>query len=162
MAPDIQAKEVIDKISRDLKIQPALQIPRELAEKIQLNFNVNPDREGKIATSSISDSAAGTIHITHATRRTFITGVQISVAKDAVNTSLFSRISATQKGGVTGGAILRIRYEPLTAASNLFASMIFPNPIELEKGTAVSLTNSTAIASIDSAAVITFFEVDPQ
>ena len=160
MGLPIQSKEVIDKISEELKVQPALEIPRELMDKIQLVYGVNPPIKTQVKEVVVSDASTGTFHTTHATKRTFIIGAQISTAKSVASTSIFSKVVIIPAEGVAS-ALLTLRYEPITAASNLSTSIILPHPIELAKSTIIALTNSTAIASIDTAGSIYFYEVDP-
>lgn len=157
---DIQSKEVIDKISDELKIQPSLQIPRELAKAIQLVYNVNPVRDVKLANATAIDSDSVTIHTTHATKRTFIIGYTLSVTKDVVNDSIESHLDMNPiSQGVTGFAF--INYEPTTAGSFVISGE-FHEPIELKKGTNIRVRNGAATASIDAAGSIYFFETDPQ
>ena len=157
---DIQAKEVIDKISEDLKVQPSLSIPRALSKEIQLSYNVNPERDIKAVNGTASDSTGVTIFTTHATKRTFMIGMNLSVAKDAISTSISSAIEGKFMSGPPNTNLFLIRYEPLTAGQ--FAENItFPIPIELEKGVLIRVTNTTAVGSIDTTAIIYFYEVDP-
>jgi hypothetical protein len=157
---DIQSKEVIDKISEDLKIQPSLQVPRELAKAIQLIYNVNPTREVQIRNKVAADSVSEVIHTTHATKRTFLIAVSLSVAKDIVSPSVRSRISLFPKGKAVID-VIELRYEPLTAGDYV-ESLSLPIPMELEKNSEIKVLNQSATASIDAAAKIYFFEVDPQ
>lgn len=161
MGEMIQSKEVIDKISDELKIQPSMKIPRELADKIQLIYNVNPARLIQIKSANAVDSTSGTIHTTHAVKRTFITGATVSVTKDVVSTSVISEIKATMLNQSSAGLLIRMRYEPVTAGQFIH-SVIFDPPVELAKGTSVTTNNSTAIASIDNTGLISFYETDPE
>lgn len=157
---DIQSKEVIDKISEDLKVQPAMQIPRALAEKIELVYVVNPERLVKIKGATASDATTATIITTSTTKDTFLIGAGIAVAKDVNSNSLISSIVATPSQS-DAQTTLMIRYEPTTAGQ--FKQYIsFPIPIKLERGTTVTITNTSATASIDTTGIIYFYEVDPQ
>ena len=159
---DIQSKEVIDKISDELKVQPALVIPRELSKQIQLSYGVNPPKniQGS-AVVNLSDSSSVTIITAHAIKRTFITGAWLSIAKSVAATSLFTELIFTPRHSNAATSIIRVRYEPVTAGS--FTQHVeFPHPIELLQGSVVGIINSTAVASIDVSAAITFYETDPQ
>jgi len=157
---DIQSKEVIDKISDELKIQPALSIPRTLGKDIQLSYNVNPVRNIQVIRSPLIDASAVTMLTTSPTKRTFICGVQLSVSKSVLSTSVFSNISANPKNGAAV-QLAELRYEPVTAGEHE-TQIQFTCPIELDTGTNVILNNSTAIASIDTIGIIYFYETDPQ
>jgi len=158
---EIQSKEIIDKMSEDLKVQPSMTLPRTLANNIQPTYEVNPDRLIQFAGGGPTDATSTTIHTTHATKDTFLIAATMSTSKSVLSTSTNSSIAVTVFGGAAL-AMLVTRYEPVTAASNLRQSMNFPMPIKLERGTDINVTNSTAIASIDTRAHVYFFEVDPQ
>jgi len=157
---DIQSKEVIDKISEDLKVQPAMQIPRELAKQIQLIYNVNPERIIQTRINTAADATVATIHTTSAVKDTFLIGVFLSVSKDVVSTSLNSDIRFVPFGGVST-AVLTIKYEPVTAGQ-FVSNREFMIPIKLARGSNVTVHNSTNTASIDAGGIINFYETDPQ
>lgn len=158
---DIQSKEVIDKMSEELKVQPALALPRTLTNNIQPVFEVGGRRNNFIASGFVSDSASNTIHTCKTGVRTFIYGHSVSITKDAVNTSTFSRILVTHKDSSATTNLAAMAYEPLTAASNLHVEAQY-EPLELKEGSTIVLTNSTAIASIDNFSIVFLFELDPQ
>ena len=159
---DIQSKEVIDKISDELKIQPALQIPRQLAKDIQLVYGINPERLVQAVSSSSSDATASTIYTTSTTKRTFLIGAQLSLSKDVLATSLNARIDCVPLRSGVAVDIVKIRLEPLTVAQGLNDDIHISIPMELEKGSILQIRSSTAIGSIDMSAVILFYETDPQ
>lgn len=158
---DIQSKEVIDKISEELKIQPSLKIPRTVAEKIQLQYNVNPKKLMRVISSNSADTGSSTVFTTDVKKRTFFYGGQLTVAKDAVNDGLNSRINISPVGSGSGSNFLRINYEPLTAGQ-FFEKIILPFPVELQKGSTIVMFNDEATASIDAAIVLFIREEDPQ
>jgi len=159
---DIQSKEVIDKISDDLKVQPAMSIPRMLADKIQLVYGVNPPKKLKYMSKTVSDGTTSTVFTTSATRRTFVVAMSLAVAKDVVATSIQSAIRGTPFGDTTRN-LLTIRTEPVTVMQGETANLTIPEGgLELDKNSLVTVTNSTAIASIDTTASVYFYETDPQ
>lgn len=158
---DIQSKEVIDKMSQDLKVQPSMMLPRELGKMIIPVYNVNPVAGlFTIRSGTASDATTATIIATSSTKRTFLTSINLSVAKSVASPSIVSTVQAFVIGKGNQN-IHQIRYEPLTAGQ-FTDSITYPIPIELEQGTNVLVTNSSATASIDTTATISFFEVDPQ
>lgn len=158
---DIQAKEVIDKISEDLKIQPALQIPRAIGDKIQLVYGVNPERLVQAISDVASDSTAGTILTTHATKDTFLVGIDLSVSKDIVSDSIFTDVRGFPFGLTTAVNLISLRYEPLTAGAH-HKNIAFTKPILLARNTTLRIVNNTATASIDASATVFLYEVDRQ
>jgi len=160
MVLDIQSKEVIDKISDDLKVQPSMQIPRALMEKIQLVYNVNPVRLVQSVGGSNANAATVTIITTSTIKDTFLTGLNISVTRDVVAASTVTAIRATAFG--KGESIfLAIRYEPTTAGNDTTNAQ-FTLPVKLERGTTVRLTHSSTTAAILGEGTVYFFETDPQ
>lgn len=158
---DIQSKEVIDKISDELKIQPSMQIPRQLAKDIQLSYNVNPVREVSIKIKELNDGTATTIHTADSVKRTFITGGNLAVAKDVVNTSQRSSLDIFPLKTGVSTSIMQLKYEPLTAGDSV-TSVNFPEAIEVQKGSTIILKNSNGTASINTFGSIVFYETDPE
>lgn len=157
---DIQSKEVIDKLSRDLKVQPAMQLPRELGKQIVPVFNVNPERLIKMAGATASDATSATVMTTSLVKDTFVVGAQLTVAKDVVSPATFSSLKFLPFGDSVK-SVMFIRYEPLTAGQFL-DSIEFTRPLKLERGTVVTVENNSGTASIDASGLIYFYEVDPQ
>jgi len=151
----------IAKRIRDLfKLQQAVEeVPTQVAGSILPVVDVSPSHTIFSARGDAQDSATGTIFSTSATKRTFIIGCHITTAKDVVSPSTNTLIDFTSKDGSTDVLIIT-RYEPVTAGS-FFSSISFPEPIEIEKDTAIVLRNSSATASIDSTGIIFFYEEDP-
>lgn len=158
---EIQSKEVIDQISDDLKVQPALQIPRKLGNQIDLSYNVNPLPDMQVRSAAFADSTSGTIHTAHATKETWVVGGILTVSKDAANDAIQSELEITPHNSGQKELII-MRYEPSTAASNLNQVVILPYPIKVKKSSVIQITNNTATASIDTSGVVFFYETDPQ
>lgn len=158
---EIQSKEVIDKISDELKVQPALEIPRTLAKDIQLVYDVNTMPKVFLKAGTLSDSAGPTaIHTTSSERDTFITFIDLTLAKDVVSDSIVTQVLMVIDGKATAPALL-LRYEPVTAGQ-FNKGIIFNPPIKLERGSSITITHSQATASIDASAVVGLYETDPQ
>ena len=106
----------------------------------------------------ISDDTSGTIITISSTARTFLTSLSLSVTKDVVSNSVQSAITIVPIGKVVESA-LAIRYEPLTAGEHMLA-LNLSQPVELERGTAVVLTNTNGTASIDTVGIVYFYEIE--
>jgi len=157
---DMQRKEVIDKISDDLKIQPSMQIPRALMDKIQLSYNVNPRRQIRFPGTGAIDATSATILTTSLVKDTFLIGAYITVTKDVVSNSVNSSVQCTAQGD-QNRSVLVVRYEP-TTAGEFQQSIIFPIPIKLARGTTITVVNGSATASIDTTGIVYIFETDPE
>lgn len=157
---DIQSKEVIDKISDELKIQPSLQIPRALAKDIQLVYDVGETFKSFIPVS-FSDiritTGTSTLLTAHATRRTFLTGISLSTQADATanNTTIF--INATLRGRALA-TILRLAKVTTTLYEGSL-SITFPTPIEIEPSSTVTMTNTFTVGASSAAGSVHGFEV---
>ncbi len=156
----VNNEKITKRILEETKSNIAEGIPQQLSNVISPVIVSNELPEIKIATGSAIDAASGTIFTTSSTKRTFIVGVLLGLSKSAASTSLYSSIKAYLKTiPGTQSNLLFIPYEPSTAGQ-FFNSIMFSNPIEILKGTAVTTTNQAAVASIDNYAVIYYYEVD--
>lgn len=159
---DIQSKEVIDKISEELKIQPAMKIPREIMEKIQLSYNVNPDKPlVQLAAATLTNASSAVIFTTSSEKDTFLTGYQVYLIKDVTAVMGDAQITATPWGKSVSGAIWTYLGPTLTVDSTQATREFIP-AIKLEPGKPIGIVSSNATAGIDIVAAITFYEVDRQ
>lgn len=163
MGLPIQSKEVIDKISEELKVQPAMKIPRELADKIQLVYHVNSNSTNFITTktANANNSVSEIIMTTSTERDTFLTGMGLSMLKDVNGTSNSSSIRATPFGKAET-SVMSMRYLGVGVANDRTEFFNLQNPIKLERGTTITVTNAAAVATIQTSGQIYFYETDPQ
>lgn len=113
-----------------------------------------------VARGVASDSTSQTILTTPADIDFYLQSVTLSVSKSALATSVVSFVSIFMDSNPSSVIILEIRTETLTANEGLLASIIFPKPIKLQRGTSIVVSNATAVASIDSACTITGYTRD--
>lgn len=157
---DIQSKEVIDKVSDELKIQPAMKIPREIMDKIQLVYNVNPTNSGNIikAVTKITSGAVG-FFTTPTTRDFFLTSAFLQNQSDVAATNTLGSLTVVV-GGIT---IPILEFSKITLTIfNDSLTLSFPNPIKIDRGTAVVLNNTFGLGVSVSSAGITGYTTDPQ
>jgi hypothetical protein len=158
---DIQSKEVIDKIGDELKVQPALAVPRTLAKDIQLVYAVNLNKiSDEAAEGNAINAASGNVLVSSADRDTFITGATLSVIKDASSTSVSSAINVMMPNGVTIPIVRIVGFT--TTAQNGTSEFTFQHPIRIQRGSTVTVGNSAAVANITARATILFYTRDPQ
>lgn len=158
---DIQSKEVIDKISDELKVQPALEIPRTLAKDIQLTYDVNPPRNVKAFVSgAIVTSGSGTITTSHATKRTFLQSCYLKYQADATADSTTYLLTFTPKGFATT-EFIKLTKLSLTATIDGL-SIVFPKAIELEPNTTIIVTQTFTVGASTMTGGATTWETDPQ
>ena len=150
---------IAERLRNLFKIQQNVEsVPEKVADAILPVVDVSPTKVMRFIQGIAVDATAVVVHTCSTTKQTWFVGGYLSVAKDVVSTSLASSLKITPKGGGSN-AFIRIRTEPITA-SQLTQSVILPHPILLEKGSVILVENTTAVASIDTAAIIYFYETD--
>lgn len=155
-----QSKEVVDKISQDLKIQPALRIPREIEDKIKLVYNVNPENHVNIV-KSVSRTTTGTVTIfaTPTDRDFYITSVFLQNQSDSAADNIFGDVRVT----INGVAVTLLIFQKITlTVFNYNTSISFFNPIKIDRGTNVTLNNTFGLGVSVSQGGITGYTTDPQ
>jgi hypothetical protein len=149
--------EYTRKLSRDLRIAQAVNnVPDDLASEIQPVFVINYPFNIRNASTTTS-STSSTLMTTRTDAETYVISASLAVIKDASATSVDTRLNVTSIEGALL-PILRIPGISLTAQSETI-SINFPIPIRLGRGTAVTLTNSTAVANIVADCSFQYFEV---
>lgn len=150
---------ITDKIVNTLGIQTAVdKVPNELLSTIQPVLSVEPEVEIKFIDGDCSDNTSTTIMTTSSTKKTYLVGACLSVAKDNISTSKFSHLTSYPKGKGSS-SFLKIRYEP-TTAGQFTQTIVFPEPVLLEKDTPIAIINQAAVASIDATGIIYYYEVE--
>lgn len=137
------------------RLQTAAQaVPMKIADTIVPVIECNPKmlrRLNIVKSNTASDATGAAIMTTSASMDFYISAIELSYTKDANATSILSTISAYINGASSTIAVLR--YEPLTAG-NASIALSFPFPIKIDRNTAINVTNSTNVASIDTTAII--------
>lgn len=154
----VQNVEVIKKLQDVTLISPMSSIPKTLAQQIIPVLNVDPIPLVFFKTGNAIDSDEGLIHTTSSTKRTFIVGASLTVAKDVAHTGVSSTINAQTIGKIKQ-TIVKLNYEPLTAG-NLNAVMNLLQPIELEKSSDITATNNLIDTSIDTGGTVHLYELE--
>lgn len=158
---DIQSKEVIDKISDELKIQPALQIPRGLSKDIQLTYEVNPQKNISVAADAAKLATGTEVLMTTPTDRDFyLTTAILSGQADVLCDNVSISLNAQLKGKVSN-EILRLAKISLTVFSGQIA-ITFPQPMLLDRGTTILIASTFSAGACSFAGTITGYVTDPQ
>lgn len=157
---DIQSKEIIDKMSDELKVQPAMQLPRELGKQILPVYNVNPVRNVQIRQASSVVTGTLVMHTTSATKRTFLTSVSLNNQSDVVANNVSIDIIGSALGKQLSD-FLSLRKISLTVFRGE-AHIVFNPAIEIEKDTNISVRSIFTVGVSVTAATISFYETDPQ
>tara|TARA_Y100000310_G_scaffold116268_1_gene114935 strand:+ start:573 stop:1055 length:483 start_codon:yes stop_codon:yes gene_type:complete len=158
---DIQSKEVIDKVSDELKIQPSMAIPKTLGKDIQLTYNVNPHNYANFSFSQgRTTTGAGTIFASNANKRTFLTHVSLSAMANATADNTSYNLNIVNELGVTTPLI---RFEKLTTtAFQDSLAIALTHPIEIQAGSAVQFSSTFSAGASVMGATVSGFEVDPE
>ena len=159
---EIQSKEIIDKMSDELKVQPAMTLPRELGKMIVPTYSVNPIRIANIVEFfNKNNTGTSTIFTTPADRDFFLTGASISGSADVLYDGLTCRVSGTLPNGAAVDLIMS-KNRPLVVFGNVFHSRDYTHPIKLKKGSTITVTLSFAAGTPLYSIVIQGYTTDPQ
>jgi len=162
---DIQSKEVIDQISEELRVQPALMIPRVLSKDIQLVYEVLKRERAVNIFDTNGASTTGTITLftvpSRERGRFFLTHASLDVTSDvsADNTTTFMSMQTAPNDLFSNIArnIIELPKQTLTVTTS-GRNIDFNTPVELAPNTNVTMTNTfTAGASRMNGIVLGFF-----
>lgn len=159
----------INNISTIKELRKAAQIPNSegvplrLAESIVPVININPAHDRSVTllrTATRTATGVATIYTTDTIKRTFITGITLSLSANvtADNTSAF--VTATLLSDVTARTVLLIEKQSVTAVSGLSLSVSFPVPLELNPGSVISHTSTFTVGGASYTTSIYGYEVD--
>lgn len=163
---EIQSKEVIDKISAELKIQPSMEIPRELNKNIQLVYNINSDNFIK-NTDELTDSGPRTVtgpltsFTTPINKDFFLTNVTASFIKDA---TCDSATGAYDVSIVVNGRVTSILSFPIiTLLAQEGVRILYFNPsILIDRNTSIILNGVFTVGVCVRTLDVQGFTRDPQ
>lgn len=160
---DIQSKEVIDKMSDELKIQPSMALPRALVNTIQPVYSVNPDHKKGVAISSgRAATGSGVVFATPAGKDFFLTSCHMSYMCDATADSTLYELRCNPVGN-NGQTINVLRFNKLTTtAANQTQSIAIDPPLQLERGSSILIVQTFTVGTSNITGGITGYSVDPQ
>lgn len=160
MEQQINNKEVISEVSKLLNY-PTEQTPELDTSKILLVADVNPlhSRRCNIVKGlTVTNSTGGTIYTTPTDKDFYLTSLALAFIKDVTSTSTGIAIEV-----IIDGATVQILHFPclsLTVQSDGIA-VSYPQPVRIDRGTAISLVNATNVANIAIRSSLTGFTVIP-
>ena len=131
-------------------------IPKEIMERILPVIVINDNifygnREQVIRDATALNATSATIYATDPNKEFYLQSAELTVSKDAVATSTESVITAVIDG--SSREILHIDGQTLTADRQSVA-INFNYPIRIDRATNISITNTTAVATIKATGVI--------
>lgn len=113
-----------------------------------------------IRNSTATNATTAGIYTTPTTKDFYLVGVSLSVIKDVTSTSVVSDVRATVAGiSSTSSRILSISGISLTPQTDSVA-ISFPFPIKVDRGTIISVNNSTNVGNIRSDGCIWGYTVE--
>lgn len=158
---EIQSKEAIDKMSEELKVQPALLLPRELGKMIVPTYEINPDKMITRVTSAERATTGTTVMTTaHATKNTFLVGATLTGQADILSDGTSFGLIVTLPGQSIQN-ILKLSKITLTVYSGQI-SIAFPEPILLEKSSSISISHTFTVGAQVIGGTAMLHERDPQ
>lgn len=164
---DIQSKEVIDKISEQLKIQPSIVIPRVLGKDIQLVFDVNSediiDNPQALSSGSGLKSTTGTlVALTTPTGRDyFLTKIDAGYVKDVVASNATGAFTINVTIGGRSVVVGSFPVITLLAQQDHLNITLIP-PIKLDRATSITMTGTFAAGVVVRTLNVAGFTRDPE
>ena len=158
---DHQSKEVVDKISRELKMQPALKIPRDFMEKMQFVYNVNPEiliNQGDSNTKVVT--GLSTLFTAPTDRDFFLTSIQLGNQSNVTADNTKATFQLTFASGVQVD-IITLSKLTLTVFSESIV-LTFPFPIKIAPGTNLVFGSAFTVGASTTSASFTGYTVDRQ
>jgi len=136
-------------------------MPSQLADKVVPVMEVNPKffrRVNIIRTQSTAITGTNAIYTTPSGSQDFyIIGAQLSAQSDATADNTLISISTTVEG--VSAVILRLAKLTTTAHTDDIA-ITFPNPIKIDRNTAINLVNTFTVGNSRSSGTIYGYLVD--
>ena len=161
MGQPYKNNEIREAIKRLLNLEMYTdKVPAEIEDRLQLVLDVSPfkNKISNINVSGAATNSTSTTLLTTATDKdTYVTAVSLSIIKDVTATSVFSGINVVINGAVI--YLTRIPGITLTVQQDSM-SVSFPYPIKLDRGTGITLANSTNVANVSSYATVSGFTID--
>lgn len=157
---DIQSKEIIDKMSEDLKVQPAMQLPRELGKQILPVFNVNANKIiNVVERTSSASSGTSTIMTTDLNRDFFLTDVWVSGTADVTADNVSYVLAFTPRGKAS--ISVRLLKQTTTAGDHQL-HLDFNFPLLLDRGSVITIASAFTVGASTREATAFGFTTDPQ
>lgn len=155
--PKINNREVLKRIEREGFIQAGIdKVPDQLGATIAPVLVCNPKPIAVIKGGTCTNATTTTVHTCNSNRKTFITAASLTLIKDATATSTRSRIMVVIDG--VSVPLLQIPGITLTAQTEAL-SITFPTPIEVDKGSVITIVNSANTANVLADGTISYYEV---
>lgn len=138
------SEQVLEEI-KALGLQPSAQIIPNPVPVVETNPKLLR-RCNIVRSISAVNATSATLYTTPSDKDFFLVAAGISVIKDATSTSVISRIYLFPKGDSQRN-LLTIGGISLTAQSGE-QSITLPNPLQIERGTIINVSNSTNVANV--------------
>lgn len=166
---EIQSKEAIDKISDELKVQPAVMIPRELMDKIQLTYDIGEGaiRKGFTAVGERDVTGAGSLFtVPNDGHDYYLVHARLALTSDATydGKEVIIRID-TADDNRASVKILSLRHNDAGAAAIAFQdgeTNFGSAPLRLTAGSTVDIVPSFTAGSLESTGIIHMFKTPRQ
>lgn len=154
-----QNSEIAKRILRDLKISISDGVPSQISNQIVPVLISNPERTPNIIKqASAINSTSSVIYTTPTDRDFYLTNVNIANIKDVTSTSALSYVACL----VNGAPSIIVSVSGLTLTPSSASNTIsFPYPIKIDRGTQITVNNSTNIANVSTTASIIGYTIDP-
>ena len=138
-------------------------VPSRLASAVVPVMETNPKLLNTtivVKSTAFSNNASTVIYTTDANKRFFITGCWLSFVKDVNATTTNISLNVIPKGNTTQFTqLIYFNTTTLTAERDGFG-LTFPSPIELEKGSAISVISGTAVGNFYGRGIVMGYYIE--
>lgn len=135
--------------------------PTKVSDTVQLVLPINPKdyrRVNIVKTGLATNATSATIYTTPTDKDFFLTSLALSIIKDVTSTSLRTDIAVVIDGAAQN--LLSICSLTLTAQAQNIAQS-YHAPIKIDRGTNITVSNTTNVANITARANLTGYTVEP-
>tara|TARA_Y100000310_G_C20676941_1_gene813641 strand:+ start:2217 stop:2702 length:486 start_codon:yes stop_codon:yes gene_type:complete len=155
---EIQNSKIVDSISEKVKESNLNLIPRQLANSVQAVIDVGRNIDQHFIESTKSTSSGSTTIVSTPTNKDFyLTSCSLGLIKDAASDNVAADLRATVNGTVE--FLLQIVGITLTAQET-HLTVSFPEPIKLDRGTAIKIQGTATAGNFHKTGTITGYTID--
>jgi len=151
-------------MSDDLKIQPAMALPRKLVDNIQPTYSINTRHMINVVQRTSRSTTGSTILFTTPTDRDFfLTSMTVAATCDATADSTnYSGFLFPFNSPATSVLVIEIPKQTTTALSNVHQIKTFDPPIKISRGSAISITQAFTVGTSIVTGSLMGYTTDPQ
>lgn len=155
---DIQSKEAVDRMSEELKIQPALVLPKKLADNIQPVFEISKKVANIVRSNSNAVTGSLTVYTTPTDQDFFLTAATVGHFENNLSNNILTSLNVVINGATR--QVLEIA-KPGGFQVDQNIALTFDTPIKIDRGTNITVSNSFGAGAATKFATLIGYTSDP-